>query len=78
MSRARNLERSTAPCVLVNGRAVPWASGMTVASLVAEMGLGGKRIAVERNGEVVPKSRHAEVALAAGDKLEIVGAVGGG
>lgn len=65
-------------CVLVNGRTVPWTSGMTVASLVATMGLAGKRIAVERNGAIVPKSRHAQTALEAGDKLEIVGAVGGG
>jgi sulfur carrier protein len=51
---------------------------MTIASLVATMGLSGKRIAVERNGEIVPKSRHATTALSVGDKLEIVGAVGGG
>jgi sulfur carrier protein len=51
---------------------------MTIASLLAKMGLSGKRIAVERNGEIVPKSLHALTALAAGDKLEIVGAVGGG
>jgi sulfur carrier protein len=64
--------------VLVNGRRVALDSGMTVASLVATMGLAGKRIAVECNGEIVPRSRHASTALAAGDKVEIVGAVGGG
>ena len=41
-------------------------------------GLVGKRLAVERNGEIVPKARHAEVKLADGDRLEIVVAVGGG
>jgi sulfur carrier protein len=40
--------------------------------------LAGKRVAVERNGEIVPKSQHASVAVAAGDRIEIVVAVGGG
>ena len=50
----------------------------TVADLVRELCLEGKRIAVERNGEIVPRSLYAETAVAPGDKLEIVGAVGGG
>jgi len=50
----------------------------TVAQLIREMQLEGKRIAVERNGEIVPRSRYADTALASGDRLEIVGAVGGG
>ena len=54
------------------------ASVATVADLVRELALEGKRIAVERNGEIVPRSRYADTALAAGDHLEIVGAVGGG
>jgi sulfur carrier protein len=45
---------------------------------VRELCLEGKRIAVERNGEIVPRSRYAETPVAPGDKLEIVGAVGGG
>lgn len=49
-----------------------------VASLVRELGLEGKRIAVERNGEIVPRSRYADTSLDDGDKVEIVGAVGGG
>ena len=51
---------------------------MTVAALVETLGYTGKRIAVERNGEIVPKSQHGSTALAAGDQLEIVVAVGGG
>ena len=51
---------------------------MTVGALVEKLGLTGKRLAIERNGEIVPKSTFAEVALQNGDKLEIVGAVGGG
>ena len=50
----------------------------TVAGLVRELGLEGKRIAVEKNGEIVPKSRYAATLLANGDQIEIVGAVGGG
>jgi sulfur carrier protein len=50
----------------------------TVADLVRALGLEGKRIAVERNGAIVPRSRYSDTALSRGDRLEIVGAVGGG
>jgi sulfur carrier protein len=50
----------------------------TVADLVRALNLDGKRIAVERNGEIVPKSRYADTHVAAGDRLEVVAAVGGG
>jgi sulfur carrier protein len=64
--------------ITVNGavRTVP--SGSTVADLITHLGLGGKRIAVERNRDVVPRARHAEVFLEAGDHLELVTYVGGG
>jgi sulfur carrier protein len=52
--------------------------GLTVAQLVQQLGLEGKRLAIERNGEIVPRSMFAATQLASGDKLEIVGAVGGG
>jgi sulfur carrier protein len=64
--------------ITVNGRARAVRTPATVHSLIAELGLEGKRIAVERNGEIVPRSRHGTTALADGDTLEIVGAVGGG
>lgn len=51
---------------------------LNVAELVDKLGLTGKRLAIERNGEIVPRSQFAETPLLAGDKLEIVGAVGGG
>ncbi len=51
---------------------------MSVASLVVALDLSGKRLAIERNGEIVPRGQFAEVLLQEGDKLEIVGAVGGG
>lgn len=50
----------------------------TVADLVRALNLEGKRIAVEMNGEIVPKSRYAQTRVAAGDRLEVVAAVGGG
>jgi sulfur carrier protein len=52
--------------------------GATIAELVAALGLAGKRIAIEKNGEIVPRSRYATTPVAHGDRLEIVGAVGGG
>lgn len=53
-------------------------SAQTVFDLISELGYVGKRIAVELNGEIVPKSQHETTALNNGDQLEIVVAVGGG
>ena len=53
-------------------------SAPSVAALLDELAYAGKRVAVERNGEIVPKSQHASTALVSGDQLEIVVAVGGG
>jgi sulfur carrier protein len=65
--------------ITINGNARSFeVETMTVGALVEKLGLTGKRLAIERNGEIVPKSTFAEVALQNGDKLEIVGAVGGG
>ena len=64
--------------LIINGAPQQLPEGLTVAALLEARGLAGKRVAVERNGEIVPKSRHAETALAGGDQLEIVVAVGGG
>ncbi|KAB2962564.1 sulfur carrier protein ThiS [Zoogloea sp.] len=62
----------------INGEARVLAGPATVASLLDGMGLAGKRLAVERNGEIVPRGLHAATGLADGDRLEIVVAVGGG
>ena len=64
--------------VIVNGveRALPAQS--SVAELVESLGLSGKPIAIEHNGLIVPRSRYAETRLREGDRVEIVGAVGGG
>lgn len=62
----------------VNGTPRAVEAGATIAELVADLGLAGKRLAVELNGEVVPKSRYGSTQFADGDRVEIVGAVGGG
>ena len=62
----------------INGESRQFSAPLSVAALVEVLGYTGKRIAVERNGEIVPRGRHAEVELAAGDRIEIVVAVGGG
>lgn len=64
--------------IVINGAPESIDERISVAALLTARGLAGKRVAVERNGEIVPKSRHAETTLAAGDKVEIVVAVGGG
>ncbi|GAB2179874.1 sulfur carrier protein ThiS [Denitratisoma sp. agr-D3] len=62
----------------VNGETRPFVAPLTVADLLSQLSLVGKRVAVERNGEIVPKSQHAATSLHDGDRLEIVVAVGGG
>src|SRR5690606_33084454 len=49
--------------IILNGEPRTLASAMTVAALVEDLGYAGKRVAVERNGEIVPRSRHADTAL---------------
>lgn len=62
----------------INGESRHFPEDLNVADLIDTLGYTGKRIAIERNGEIVPKSQHATTALASGDQLEIVVAVGGG
>jgi sulfur carrier protein len=62
----------------INGDKRHFPPPLTVQKLVAELGFEGKRVAIERNGEIVPRSRYAEIQLADGDALEVVVAVGGG
>jgi sulfur carrier protein len=62
----------------VNGADRRFASPLTLQKLVGELGIEGRRVAIERNGEIVPRSRYGEVELVDGDRLEVVVAVGGG
>ena len=64
--------------VTVNGSRREVAAGGTLAEVVRALGLEGKRVAVERNGEIVPRSAYGATAVSPGDRLEIVTAVGGG
>jgi sulfur carrier protein len=64
--------------VIVNGESRTVLQGTTVAALITELGLADRRVAVERNREVVPRAEHASTVLASGDKLELVTFVGGG
>jgi len=64
--------------VSINGATRQFPEPISVAALIGEMGLTGKRIALERNGEIVPRSTFATQQLADGDRLEVVVAVGGG
>ena len=64
--------------IFVNGQARQAPDGISIAELLAELQLSDKPVAVEVNLELVPKGRHAEQRLAAGDRLEIVTLVGGG
>jgi sulfur carrier protein len=64
--------------VSINGAARDFPQAVSVAELIQDMGLGNKRIALERNGEIVPRSQYGQQILTDGDKLEIVVAVGGG
>lgn len=62
----------------INGEPKTVPAALTVADLVERLALTGKRIAIELNGEIVPRSRHVATPLTEGDRLEIVVAVGGG
>jgi len=64
--------------IVVNGLERECRPGLTIAELLKDLGVDVRRVAVERNLEIVPRSRHAETPLAEGDKLEIVTFVGGG
>ncbi len=62
----------------VNGSPQQLVARINLAQLLENMQLAGKRVAVERNGEIVPRSQYVQVELLDGDQLEIVVAVGGG
>lgn len=64
--------------ITVNGAARRFERPLPVSLLIEQMSLAGRKIAVERNGEIVPRSAHADTLVADGDRLEIVVAVGGG
>ncbi len=64
--------------IVLNGEAREVPEGVTVKELLAEIGLDGVLVAVERNEEIVPRTTHATAVLRDGDAIEIVHFVGGG
>jgi sulfur carrier protein len=65
--------------ISINGKIKQFdGKNMTISALVVTLNLTGKRLAIEKNGEIVPRSQFDTTMLNDGDKLEIVGAVGGG
>lgn len=64
--------------ITVNGETRQFERPMNCVELLDRFDLAGKRVALERNGEIVPRSRYADQMLEDGDRLEIVVAVGGG
>jgi sulfur carrier protein len=64
--------------IVLNGEPRALATPLTVLGLLQAEGLGERRVAVEVNGEIVPRSGHGEHALREGDRVEIVHALGGG
>ena len=64
--------------IFINGETRQLDNPLAFNQLIDHLGLAGKRIAIERNGEIVPRSEFAQRSVADGDRLEIVVAVGGG
>lgn len=64
--------------IMLNGEEKSLAAPMTVAALVQDLGLAQRRVAVEVNREIVPRSRHGEFELKDNDRVEVVFAIGGG
>ena len=64
--------------IRLNGEPLALTAPCTLAGLLIAQGLAQRRVAVEVNGEIIPRGRHAEHMLADGDRVEIVHALGGG
>jgi sulfur carrier protein len=64
--------------ISINGTVHQFHAPISITALIEHMQIGNKRIAIERNGEIVPRGQFNTLMLADGDKLEIVVAVGGG
>lgn len=64
--------------ITLNGAAHPIPSGLSVARLLASLGLPLQKVAVERNAAIVPRSTYEQTLLTPGDQVEIVHFIGGG
>lgn len=66
------------PTIQVNGEPTELATQLTVRQLLEQLELQGRRVAIEHNGHILPRSRYDDTCLAEGDRFEIIIAVGGG
>lgn len=64
--------------IRVNGQALEVPRGWRISDLLLDLGHAGRRVAVERNGEIIPRGAHEATPLVDQDRIEIVAAVGGG
>lgn len=64
--------------IQLNGESFELPDGETVAALLTRLDLAGRRVAVELNLDIVPRSQHDSTVLSAGDQVEVVHAIGGG
>ena len=64
--------------IQLNGESLELPDGETVAGLITRLDLAGRRVAVELNMDIVPRSQHADTTLNDGDSVEVVHAIGGG
>lgn len=64
--------------IQLNGEPYQLPDGQSVADLLQRLDLSGRRLAVELNLEIVPRSQHATTLLVEGDRIEVVHAIGGG
>lgn len=64
--------------IQLNGDPFELPDGETVAGLLARLELVGRRVAVELNQDIVPRSQHGDTVLREGDQIEVVHAIGGG
>ena len=72
------MSNTTSLSIVLNGTPKTLENVTTISDLLAQLGYQGKRVAVEQNGQIVPRSHHEQTQIQSGDQLEIVVAVGGG
>jgi len=78
MTKTASAATDTAIRVTLNGEARDLPAGLSLSAMLTHLGLDPRKVAVERNLEIAPRSAYDEIAIADGDRLEIVQFVGGG
>ncbi|AZU04468.1 ThiS protein [Glycocaulis alkaliphilus] len=78
MMKTASAATDTAIRVTLNGEARDLPAGLSLSAMLTHLGLDPRKVAVERNLEIAPRSAYGDIAIADGDRLEIVQFVGGG